>query len=245
MLGGIGSTGATSGTGRGGENPQNPNKTFSYPILLTLGIDSPMKNISPLVLPNYRGLPNEDPNQFLFELKIICKIYDYELNNQNLKLFFSTLKDNARRWFMGFALDSINTWAKMEREFLKKYQEYCRVKDRKDKLFRIKQDDIEILEDYLDQFLFMQKRVGTNLDLDFVNIIFLRGLLESSLDVLNLMGRGNIFTLDLDEIIELCRNYSRKRTLNQKIKFHTEAGAVSELIEELANFKTNILVELN
>jgi len=48
------------------------------------------------------------------------------------------LKDNALRWFMGLAPDSITTWAEMEKVFLYKYEEYCRVKDKKDELFRIK-----------------------------------------------------------------------------------------------------------
>jgi len=121
MSRGIGSTTTTNGMGRGGKNPQNPHRTFSYPILLTPRIDAPMKNISPSVLPNFRGLPNEDLDQFLFEFKIICKTYDYELDNQKLKLFTSTLKDNAMRWFMVLAPNSITTWAQMEREFLEKY----------------------------------------------------------------------------------------------------------------------------
>jgi len=80
-----------------------------------------MKSISPFILPNFRGLSNEDPDQFLFEFKILCKTYDYELNNQKLKLFPSTLKENAMHWFMGLYPNSITSWEEMKQVFLEKY----------------------------------------------------------------------------------------------------------------------------
>jgi len=133
----------------------NANRTFTTPIVIDTTVSAPMKNISPAVLPTFRGLSLGDPDQFLFEFKLLCRTYDYEHDNQKLKLFPSTLKDNALRWFIGLAVDSITSWADMEKVFLDKYQEYCKVKDRKDKLFQIKQGDDESLEDYLDRFLFV------------------------------------------------------------------------------------------
>lgn len=55
-----------------------------------------MKNISPTVLPTFRGLSLEDPDQFLFEFKLLCRTYDYEHDNQKLKLFPSTLKEETK-----------------------------------------------------------------------------------------------------------------------------------------------------
>ena len=72
------------------------------------------------------------------------------------------------------------------------------------------------------------------------------GLKDSLLDVLNIMGKGNISTLPLDDIMELCRNYFRKRTFAQKVKPKKHSDNIfSELIYELANFKIDILVELS
>jgi len=59
------------------------------------------------------------------------------------------------------------------------------------------------------------------------------------------MRRGNMNNLNLDEIIKLCKNYYRIRTPKRRIKVHTEASPISEFIEEVFNFKTNILIDLN
>lgn len=84
-----------------------------------------MKNISPSILPTFRGKNYEDPDQFLFEFKVLCQTYDYTADNQKLKLFPSTLKESALRWFMGLVVGSISTWQEMETIFLDKYQDYC------------------------------------------------------------------------------------------------------------------------
>ena len=119
------------------------------------------------------------------------------------------------------------------------------MKDRKDELFRIKQGDDESLENYLDRFLFVQHRCGILIEKDLAKTIFLRGITDSSLDMLNLMGKGNVNSLPLDEILKLYVNYSRIRTSSRKAKVQIDSGAMKTLIEELANFKIDILVELN
>jgi len=60
-----------------------------------------MKNINPSVLPLFYRLPIEDPNTFLFEFVVLCHTYKYKTDAQKLRLFPSTLKDVALRWFMG------------------------------------------------------------------------------------------------------------------------------------------------
>lgn len=120
------------------------------------------------------------------------------------------------------------------------------MKDQKDELFKIKQDKEESLEDYLEKFLFVHKTRGTTIYQEFVKTIFLRGITESSLDVLNAMGKRNINTLPLDDILDLCRNYSRARNSTHKIRPYKHFdNDINELIDELKNFKTNILVELS
>jgi len=93
-------------------------RTFTYPIVINQNNpshDQPIKNISPYIFPNFKGLPIEDINQFLFEFKVLCKTYDYETNAQKLKLFSSTLKDNAMIWFIGLVSNSITNWVDMEK----------------------------------------------------------------------------------------------------------------------------------
>jgi len=85
----------------------------TFPIQGTNG-DTKMKNMSPSTLPHFHGLTTEDPDTFLFEFVVICRTYDYVEDEQKLKLFPSTLKDAALRWFMGLPCNSIKTWAQMQ-----------------------------------------------------------------------------------------------------------------------------------
>jgi len=54
-------------------------------------------NISPSILPNFHDLRNED----VFYFQVLCRCYDYLLDPQKLKLFPSTLKDGALKYFIG------------------------------------------------------------------------------------------------------------------------------------------------
>ena len=80
-----------------------------------------MKNISPSTLPHFHGLTTEHPDTFLFEFVVLCRTYDYAEDEQKLKLFPSTLKGAALRWFMGLPGNSITTWAQMQQAFNAKY----------------------------------------------------------------------------------------------------------------------------
>ena len=77
--------------------------------------------MSPSALPHFHDLTSEDPENFLFELAVICRTYDYTNDEQKLKLFPSTLKDAALRWFMGLPGDNITIGAQMHQAFNKKY----------------------------------------------------------------------------------------------------------------------------
>lgn len=223
------------------------NRTFSNPLNLERQLDEPpMKNISPLVLPTFRGKTVEDPNQFLFEFKILCQTYDYIIDNQKLKLFPSTLKESTLRWFIGLGSRTIRTWKQMETELLDKYQDYCRVRDRKEELFRMRQLEDKIMEDNVDRFQFVHQRCTDGLDNKISKKKFLRGIEDESRESLNLIGKGDINKLSLDDIVDICRNYSRTKvgTRNsRRDKAHTTD--VSKVMEELANMKTNLLLHLN
>ena len=88
-----------------------------------------MKNIPPSTLPDFHGMTSEDPDSFLFKFDILCRSYNYVRDAQKLKLFPTTLKDSALRWFMGLGEHTIRTWEEMRTAFLKKYQEYSGTRD--------------------------------------------------------------------------------------------------------------------
>jgi len=62
----------------------------------------------------------EDPDTFLFEFHVLCRSYDYTVDAQKLKLFPTTLKGAALRWFMGLGPSSISMWNDMKETFLSK-----------------------------------------------------------------------------------------------------------------------------
>ena len=93
--------------------PEGTVSTLQFPIQQPEGI-TPMKNISPSVLPCFHGKATEDPNDFLFEFDILCRSYDYTSSEKKLKLFHATLKDNALRWFMSLGGGTVTTWDRIK-----------------------------------------------------------------------------------------------------------------------------------
>jgi hypothetical protein len=87
-----------------GEEEETGNQTettFGFPILDTTP-NVNMNNIPLSTLPTFYGKNSEDPDTFLFEFDILCRRYNYVQDAQKLKLFPTTLKDSALRWFMGW-----------------------------------------------------------------------------------------------------------------------------------------------
>jgi hypothetical protein len=72
------------------------------------------------------GFVFEDPKTFFFEFSVICKTYDYTIDEHNLKHFPSTLKDSYLRWFMSLEGNNITTWDQLKNTFSEKYKDYCR-----------------------------------------------------------------------------------------------------------------------
>ena len=69
--------------------------TFEFPIRDPWGV-AQIQRVPPSILPIFHGLENEGPDEFLFQLEILCRGYDV----QNLKIFPLTLKGASLRWFM-------------------------------------------------------------------------------------------------------------------------------------------------
>jgi hypothetical protein len=213
-----------------------------------------MKNIPPSVLPNFHGMASEDPDAFMFEFDILCCTYGYIDDAHKLCLFPATLKGTALKWFMGLGENTIGYWDTMRIFFLKKYQAYCRPQDSKEDIFRMAQQEDESLEDYLERFLYnLQKSKHSSLNFDIIRTIFLKGIHDEYIDILNLMGSGDISSLPFEQISEMCRKYSRGRAkagkgqrdaLSKVTKSTTGSITREELGNLLENFKTDLLSTL-
>ena len=180
--------------GRPNENEGNDQTevTFGFSIL-DEEKDVTMKNISPSVLPHFHGMPTEDPDSFLFEFYILCKIYNYVNDAQKLKLFPATLKDSTLRWFMRLGEYTIRSSDEMKIVFLKKYHEYCRSKYYHNDIFKMQQKQEEILEDYVERFMYnLQKPRQNALNQTTIKTLFLKTIFKEYVDVLNLMALGDV-----------------------------------------------------
>jgi hypothetical protein len=130
---------------------------LEYPIVDPIA-NAPMKEILLQNLPTFHGLISEDPDAFLFEFDVLCRGYDYTSEPQKLKLFPSTLKGEALRWFMGLGGGTINSWDEMQQAFLTKYQDYCRTIDLKDEIFQMTAKENASLEEYVKRFQYNLQR---------------------------------------------------------------------------------------
>ena len=216
-----------------------------------------MKNIPPSALPTFYGKPSEDLDVFLFEFDILCRSYNYALDAHKLKLFPATLKDSALRWFMSLGEYTIRSWDDMKASFMKKYQDYCRPRDSRNDIFKIQQHEDESLEDYLERFVYLlHKSKYKEIKGEALKTLFLKGVLEEYIDVLNLMLSGDIYQKSFEQISDLCRTYSRNRgkmtrsvrdpigrdSIGRNTKPSTSGGVTRiELGNLLEDFKTDLL----
>jgi hypothetical protein len=231
-------------------NAANETETFGFPIL-DIARDIAMKNIPLSSLPHFHGMSTEDPDSFLFEFDILCRSYNYTDNAQKLKLFPATLKDSALRWFMSLGEHTILSWDGMKETFLQKYQDYCRPRDARNDIFKMQQSEEESLEDYLERFLYnYQKTKQFSLDTTTVRTIFLKGVRDDCIEVLNLMSSGDVYQNPFADIAEYCKRYSRSqaktgksvRDPTNRITKPTPGGVTRiELGNLLEKFKTDIL----
>ena len=77
------------------------------------------------------------------------------------------------------------------------------------------QKEDESLEDSVERILYNVQRAGqTNMGLDVLKIILLHGIRDDFLDMLNLLGKGDISKESFGNIVELCKRYSRGSSRN-------------------------------
>ena len=95
----------------------------------------------------------------------------------------------------------------MKHVFLKRYQDYCRVNEY---ILKMTQGEEESLEEYIELFQYnLQRSKQRKLGKETLKTLLLKGIQDEYLEILNLMGTGNVFQLAYDDICELCRRYSR------------------------------------
>jgi hypothetical protein len=190
--------------------------TFGFSILDTTP-NVNMKNIPLLALPTFYGKNNEDPDTFLFEFDILCRSYNYVQDAHKLKFFPATLKDSALRCFMGLEESNIRSWESMKDIFLKKYHDYCKTKESHNDIFKVQRLEDKTLEEYMERFGYISHKLKYHdLPEDAVRALFLKGISEEYLEMLNLLASSDISHKPFVEICEMCKNCSRSRAKTGK-----------------------------
>jgi hypothetical protein len=115
----------------------------------------------------------------------------------------------------------------------------------------MQQTEDEIPKDYLERFLYnYQKSKLFTTDPAVVRTIFLKGIRDDCIEVLNLLSSGDVHQNPFAEIVDYCRRYSRgqaKIGKGPRDSFSRNTKQISgtvtriELGNLLENFKTDIL----
>ena len=145
---------------------------------------------------------------------------------------------------MGLGEHTIRYWDDMKNSFLNKCQEYCKTRYYRNDIFRMQQQEDESLEDYVERFSYNLQKNRNKLNNATIRTIFLKGILEEYVDVLNLMASRDVSQRSFKDIIELCRKYLRRKEKKRKgVRDTKSIGSITriELGNLLENFKKDIL----
>jgi hypothetical protein len=98
--------------------------------------------------------------------------------------------------------------------FLKKYQEYRKARYLHEDIFKMTQREEKILEYYVEIFQYnLQRSKKNKLDPNILLIIFVQGIRDECIDLLNLMGHGDVSQLIYQKFV-ICVSATLEVKLN-------------------------------
>ena len=78
------------------------------------------------------------------------------------------------------------------------------------------QKEDENLEDFVERLQYnLQRSDHPSVSKDILKTILLKGVRDDCLDMLNMLGKGDIYKESYDEIVDLCKRCSRGATRNR------------------------------
>ncbi|KAJ0577076.1 putative retrotransposon gag domain-containing protein [Helianthus annuus] len=130
--------------------PQQP-LCINYPAMENFELKSGLIHL----LPNFRGLENEDPHKFLKEFHVVCsgmKPHNVTEDQIKLRAFPFALQDLAKEWLYYLPPGSVNTWNDLAKKFLDKYFPEVKASILRKEIIGIKQAKREALHTYWERF---------------------------------------------------------------------------------------------
>lgn len=94
------------------------------------------------VIPQFHGMDSESPYQYLTDFELDCTIFISRANTNEhvrLLLFPFSLKNKTKLWFNQLRVNSITSWADMQREFLQKFFPFQRTQMIQEKIAQFTQ----------------------------------------------------------------------------------------------------------
>ena len=111
---------------------------------------------------------------------------------------------------MGLGGGTINNWDQMKKNFLNKYQVYFQTRELKDEIFNMSTKYNETLEEYVEIFQYnLQRSPYTTLSKDILKTTMIKLMKEKWVETLKIMGKGDIYQQEYDEIVSRCIKFSR------------------------------------
>ena len=118
------------------------------------------------------------------------------------------------------------------------------------------QGEDESLEDYVDRFHYnLQKSKHKHFEKEILKTLLFKGIKEECLDILNLIGKGDVFQLSYDDVCELCIRHSRgiskagKNFRDVCFSFSKSATRIGDIRAEInalfENYKVDFISSLN
>ena len=109
------------------------------------------------------------------------------------------------------------------------------------------QNEDEMLEDYLERFMYILQSSKHKFDISTIRTLFLCGITDDSRNNLNRLGQGDIAQKPFDQIYDLCRKFSRnqyrssKGIQNKKWKIESTDAMIIGLENKMNNMKIEIM----
>ncbi|CAH9074485.1 unnamed protein product, partial [Cuscuta epithymum] len=218
--------------------------TPSCIVLSEAARDYEMKNSYFNAMPQFHGLPGENPLNFITEFYgFIQGIPRHGLTEDDLKLksFPYTLKGGARGWFLEQTPATFTTWEGIYNAFISKYYTPTMTQELRQRIFNFKQQVGELFQDAWRRFKALLKecphhRIPLDLQID----TFYNGLNSSCQAIVDNRAEGYIGNKTETEALRILESIASNPQLqggDVKLAGVSEVSIAHELDKRFADFQ--------